>query len=129
MKKEKIYKQYKIYHPVDGDLNYNASLSDFDFEEIGIIESENLVRAYYHSQNDFNAKYAAFGVRSTSVGDLIEDLTDNALYMCMGIGYKRIDKRQITIITAEDLIKLDISVESLQAAQNSLDIVNKILDK
>jgi hypothetical protein len=40
------------------------------------------------AQNDFNEDYAAFGARSTSVGDMILD--GNDFYLVKGIGFEYI---------------------------------------
>jgi hypothetical protein len=81
-------KRYGVYHPKGGALNTLCEIEGIDFEYITAIESETLVRVFYHAQNDYNESYATLGKRSTSVGDIIT--SNDKVYMVKGDGYKRI---------------------------------------
>jgi len=83
-------KQYNIFHPKNGRLNLDCSL-DKDYEFIGSVRAENLVRSFYQAQNDFNADYREYGVRSTCVGDIVSD--GKEVHMIMGSNYKRINTK------------------------------------
>ena len=81
---------YKILHPVDGKLNTQCDLASFQYEVVVEIEADSLRDAFYKSQNDFNDEYALAGIRSTSVGDIIQH--DKYYYMVNGIGFSEIGK-------------------------------------
>jgi len=80
--------RYGVYHPKGGVLNTDLSIDTHEYEYVASIESENLIRVFYKSQNNFNPEYAALGKRSTCVGDIIT--SDNKVYMFKGVGFKRI---------------------------------------
>lgn len=81
---------YKILHPINGELNSQCDLASFQYEVVVEIEADSLRDAFYRSQNDFNDEYALAGLRSTSVGDIIQH--DKYYYMVNGIGFSEIGK-------------------------------------
>ena len=81
---------YKILHPINGELNSQCDLASFQYEVVVEIEADSLRDAFYRSQNDFNDEYALAGIRSTSVGDIIQH--DKYYYMVNGIGFSEIGK-------------------------------------
>ena len=84
---------YKILHPVDGKLNTQCDLASFQYEVIVEIEADSLRDAFYRSQNDFSDEYALMGIRSTSVGDIIQH--NKTFYMVNGIGFSEIGKNML----------------------------------
>ena len=84
-------KTYKIYHPIDGQLNTQCKYYTYMYECIGSINAENIVDAFRLSQNDFNEEYALLGHRSTSIGDIITDGVNH--YMVKGTGFASCDPR------------------------------------
>jgi len=83
-------KRFGIYHPKDGFMNITCKVDICEYEHVAHIEAENLVRAFYMGQNDFNPEYAAKGKRSTSVGDVIT--YNDKVFMANGMGFKRVSK-------------------------------------
>lgn len=81
---------YKILHPIDGKLNTQCDLASFQYETVAEIEANSLRDAFYKSQNDFSDEYALIGIRSTSVGDIIQQ--GRFYYMVNGIGFSEIGK-------------------------------------
>jgi len=81
-------KQFQVYHPKNGEMNMCCKIDTHEYEYIGSVESETLVRVFYRTQNDFNPSYAELGRRSTSVGDII--VHHNHVYMVQPVGFKRI---------------------------------------
>lgn len=53
---------------------------------VGSVMAKDLDDAFRMAQNDFNEDYRKYKVRSTSIGDLIQD--DYGFYMITGIGMK-----------------------------------------
>lgn len=84
---------YKILHPVDGKLNTQCDLASFQYEVVIEIEADSLRDAFYRSQNDFSDEYALAGLRSTSVGDIIQH--DRYFYMVNGIGFSEIGRNML----------------------------------
>lgn len=86
---------FEIYHPVNGELNYNCVENKFEYEKIAEVTSFNLGDVFYHSQNDYNHQYAKLGKRSTSVGDIICD-PNKKFWLILPIGHKEIQKEWLT---------------------------------
>jgi hypothetical protein len=84
---------YKILHPINGELNSQCDLASFQYEVVVEIEADSLRDAFYRSQNDFNDEYALAGIRSTSVGDIIQH--DRYYYMVNGIGFSEIGRNML----------------------------------
>lgn len=89
---ESKLKRFGIYHPENGFQNILCKVDVCEYEYVASVEAENLVKSFYKAQNDFNPAYAAHGIRSTSVGDIIA--YDAQVYMVNGSGYKRIPKNK-----------------------------------
>jgi hypothetical protein len=79
---------YIIYHPVGG-MNPLCDESR-TFKKVATISAPSLSNAFTRAQNDFSEAYASYGIRSTSVGDVIEDHKGDH-YMVMGLGFKYLD--------------------------------------
>lgn len=77
-------KKFFILHPLNGELNTKASTTAHSFEKIAELTTVDVSHAYYAAQNDFNEEYAKLGKRSTSVGDIIVNVTDGIMYMVEG---------------------------------------------
>ena len=84
---------YKILHPLDGKLNTQCDLASHQYEVVIEIEADSLRDAFYRSQNDFSDEYALMGIRSTSVGDIIQH--GKFFYMVNGIGFSEIGKNML----------------------------------
>lgn len=88
---------YSIYHPISGKINH-----DFEpqmYEKIFQVEAKSLEHAFMLSQNDFNPEYQALGVRSTSIGDIIQSEEDNLTLSCnlvKGIGFQNVPSTWLT---------------------------------
>lgn len=81
---------YSIYHPLNGSLNSQCKCNTFMYELVFRIECDSLHEAFTLSQNVFNEDYALLGIRSTSVGDIIqseEDCEKNECHLVKGIGF------------------------------------------
>lgn len=63
---------YYIYHPINGELNYNCQQDEFEYEKVAVVQAVNLNDAFLLSQNDFNEEYCKLERRSTSIGDIIQ---------------------------------------------------------
>lgn len=81
---------YKILHPAEGKLNTQCDLASHQYEVVVEIEADSLRDAFYRSQNDFSDEYALAGIRSTSVGDIIQQ--GKFYYMVNGIGFSEIGR-------------------------------------
>jgi len=77
---------FNIFHCVNPSFNEDFDqLRDFE----GTIEAESLEDAYIKSQNlDEYGWNGAVESRSTSVGDLIQDVESEEVFMVMGFGFK-----------------------------------------
>lgn len=74
--------KYKIFHPVGGYMNYNYEPMLYMYELVYTVTADSHEDAFRLSQNDFNEEYASMGIRSTSVGDIIQSEEDAELLQC-----------------------------------------------
>lgn len=84
---------FSIYHPVGGSMNHDCTPALYMYECVCTLEADSLEEAFRLSQNDFNEEYAKIGVRSTSVGDIIqsqEDWENKECNLVMGVGFKTV---------------------------------------
>lgn len=82
---------YNIYHPVGGALNIQCKPESLMYKKVFVLEAENLENAFILSQNDLNEAYASKGIRSTSVGDIIQpedDVNVRVCHLVCGIGFQ-----------------------------------------
>jgi hypothetical protein len=79
-------KKYRVYHPALGELNTFCELG-IKFKEVANVFANSLGDAFRAGQNAFNSEYCTLGLRSTSVGDVIE--FNGAYYMVMSTGFQR----------------------------------------
>jgi hypothetical protein len=86
---------FTIYHPIDGEMNFQCERGKYEYECIATVEASSLQDAFKKAQNDFNPEYAKLGVRSTSVGDVIHGNTTN---MIKGIGFEEVPFTVISYI-------------------------------
>jgi len=75
-------------------MNYFGELTPeqvHNYKEVAQIRAADLNDAWVRSQNDFNDVYAALGIRSTSVGDIILPVNDSGkpevAMLIAGIGF------------------------------------------
>jgi hypothetical protein len=80
--------EYRIYHPV-GEMNPLCDETR-TFRYVATVSATSLSNSVGRAQNDFNDEYAGLGIRSTSVGDVIEDHKGDH-YMVLGIGFRYLD--------------------------------------
>jgi hypothetical protein len=104
-------KQFNIYHPVGGNMNHECSLEGYTYEFIGSIKSENLVRSFYLSQNNFNPAYAKLGKRSTSVGDIVSD--GKTVHMYQSMGTKKVSSKETLYTMIMELEKNVVDILSI----------------
>lgn len=86
---KKVLKMYHIHHCIN-KLYMFTEKENQPRKYIGYVYAENLEDAYRKAQNeDWQAsEYKGYKVRSTSIGDLIQD--DYGFYMVLGQGFKLI---------------------------------------
>lgn len=82
--------KYKILHPQNGVLNYQCMRGQFAYKEIAVVKAQSLQDAFKLSQNDFSNEYASLNKRSTSVGDIIIDLTNEKHYFVSNVEFTEI---------------------------------------
>lgn len=85
-----LKREFGIYHNTNEETMFrDAPLKDGekrDFKYIGTVMATDINEAWKLAQNDFNEEYVQYGVRSTSVGDMILD--GNDFYLVKGIGFE-----------------------------------------
>lgn len=89
---------YTIFHPSFGALNTECVPGQFEYEQVAEFEAASLEKAFEQAQNDFNHEYEQLGLRSTSVGDIIKDDSDNSYYIVMKIGFKEVSPKWVTYV-------------------------------
>lgn len=67
-----IGKKFIIYHPSTGDVNLQCLPFTYSYKQVAIAYADNLFEAYDKSQRD-SSIYRKFEIRSTAVGDVIEN--------------------------------------------------------
>lgn len=75
-----------------------------DRKYVGFVEADNLEKAFEYAQND-HVDWCFNQVRSTSVGDVIQD--DDKFYLVMGVGFKQLTPHteplpRVILIMSED---------------------------
>lgn len=91
---------YSIFHPIDGQLNHNCTCALYMYHEVFSLETDSLEEAFRLSQND-NEEYALVGVRSTSVGDIIqsqEDWEKDECHLVRGSGFQCVPNTWLSYI-------------------------------
>lgn len=88
--------QCEIYHPVGGSMNHDCVPGQYEYTKVGDIEADDLDQAFLYSQNDFGRLYSNFGVRSTSVGDIIR--IDGECHLVMNRGFMPVTDKWISFI-------------------------------
>lgn len=78
--------QFHIYHSIGKDKFQEVENQPRQY--VGFVEADSLEKAFEYAQND-HVDWAMNGVRSTSVGDVIQ--SDEGFYMVCGIGFKLLD--------------------------------------
>lgn len=85
--------KFSIYHPTGGRLNTECLPKAFMYEHICTIDASSFAEAFRLTQNDWDEEYRRIGVRSTSVGDIIQSDNDQrhgACHLIEGNGFKQI---------------------------------------
>lgn len=82
-------KQFLIYHAVT--LKSQAEVY-VQREFVCEVNAETLDAAFIASQNEFNEAYRALEIRSTCIGDIIQDKETTACYIIMERGYQSVSK-------------------------------------
>jgi hypothetical protein len=83
--KKDVLKQYHVYHAINKQYRFTETEKQ-PREYAGFVLAKNMEEAFKLSQNDFSPEWQKYGVRSTSVGDIIQD--DYGFYMVCGTGFK-----------------------------------------
>lgn len=94
---------FAIYHPKDGEMNYECSNTKFKYEHVADIVADRLEDVYEKAQN-FNEVYALNDIRSTSVGDIIVQENGKG-FMVSGMGFKQLSFKE------QELMLLDLQLE------------------
>jgi hypothetical protein len=84
---------FQIWHNNTDSKFTNTILAERTL--IGTIEADSFKDAFKMAQNDWNPEYCKFGVRSTSVGDMIRDLQTGDVYIVQGLGFLKIEDDQV----------------------------------
>lgn len=90
-------KRFHIHHPSGGALNTLCVPAQYMYEKVATVQAETLEHAFFQGQNDYNPKYRSANVRSTSVGDIIQE-EDGTCYLIEGQGMKPVTNRWLTFI-------------------------------
>lgn len=67
------------------------------YEQVATVQALNLEHAFFLGQNDYNPLYRSANVRSTSVGDIIQDNEGNC-YLVSSIGFQEVPSTWLTYI-------------------------------
>jgi hypothetical protein len=86
---------YEIYHPIGG-MNHECIPGEFEYIKVAEVEAGSLESAFIASQNDFSRLYSNFGVRSTSVGDIIRAKDADTCHLVMNRGFFEVLNNWIT---------------------------------
>lgn len=92
---------YSIFHPLDGVMNHDCQAGLYMYQHVFTLEANSLEEAFKLAQNDFNEQYAALGVRSTSVGDIIQSQADfeaNECHLVKGLGFGLVPNTWLSFI-------------------------------
>lgn len=92
---------YYIFHPIGGSMNHFCDCNTYMYELIHSVEANSFEEAFRLGQNDFNEEYAKIGVRSTSVGDIIQSTDDIDKLQChlvKGMGFQTVPNTWLTHI-------------------------------
>jgi hypothetical protein len=79
-------KQYHIFHATHPGLRFTETEIQ-PRQYVGFVEANSLEKAFEYAQND-HVDWAMNEVRSTSVGDVIQD--DDKFFMVCGMGFKEL---------------------------------------
>ena len=79
-------KQYHIFHATHPGLRFTETEIQ-PRQYVGFVEANSLEKAFEYAQND-HVDWAMNEVRSTSVGDIIQD--DDKFFMVCGMGFKEL---------------------------------------
>jgi hypothetical protein len=78
---------FYVFHPLIGGVNHDCEIEQ-PFIMVATVRAKDLSHAFYKAQN-FQDDYAMMGVRSTCIGDLLMDNSDE-VHMVMGRGFKEL---------------------------------------
>lgn len=126
--------KYEIYHS-KGGMNHSCEPKKYEYVHVTSVYADTLNEAFMMAQNDFNLEYAARGVRSTSVGDIIGYTIENQnLYKLVeGMGFSQVNKvwieykmqmsKQLNLLTAipEEIEEYESIQEAITALMEQLD--------
>ena len=87
---------YKVYHPINGDMNHKCEPAKYEYELITTVIASSLEDAFRKCQN-FNSDYDVLGKRSTSIGDIIM-MEDNDPALVMNIGFQVVTPKWLSYI-------------------------------
>jgi hypothetical protein len=79
-------KQYHIFHATHPGLRFTETEIQ-PRQYVGFVEANSLEKAFEYAQND-HVDWAMNEVRSTSVGDIIQD--DDKFFMVCGMSFKEL---------------------------------------
>ena len=87
-------KVFKIHHPKNGIINHECCIN-IPLTHVHTVITYDIESAYTLSQN-FNEEYAKLKIRSTCVGDIIQDCSTNKCYIILGLGVRLLSTTDIT---------------------------------
>jgi hypothetical protein len=90
---------YSVYHPENNQLNTQCLRGQHEYKMVAVVKAESLEEAFMKAQNDFNEEYLIYNVRSTSVGDIIQDVKTGLYYIVEGTGFTEIP---FTVVSYKD---------------------------
>jgi hypothetical protein len=75
---------YAIYHPSVNEytINHECKVPLYKYKHVYSVDADSMEEAFRKAQNDFNPEYEALGIRSTSVGDVIQSIVDFEWAVC-----------------------------------------------
>jgi len=90
-------KQYHIFHAISPLRFTETEIQPREYA--GFVQANSIEKAFEYAQND-HIDWAMNEVRSTSVGDVIQD--DDKFFMVCGIGFKELVQPEEDLATIAD---------------------------
>jgi hypothetical protein len=91
---------FQIFHPKGGVLNTQCKAGQYMYEHICSVEASSYEEAFRLCQNE-DERYASLGIRSTSVGDILQSEEDEDNLSCKlvrGIGFSDVPNTWLQFI-------------------------------
>ena len=99
---------FRVYHTKDWNLNSKLHFPELDFKDgftpskkdykpVALVNCDSVEKAFYYTNHIESEWWDHFTVtlieksRSTSVGDIVENTKTCELFLCMSVGWKKIE--------------------------------------